>query len=130
MKISAEQYATVLFQALQETKPADADKVLDNFVTVLAENGHLGMLAEIETEYLKYESRQKGEVPVQLTYAREGHAEKRTLDELHRLIGKGLAVKNKIDEGLIGGVIVETEDLRLDASVRKQLKNLKDTLSE
>jgi F0F1-type ATP synthase delta subunit len=49
MKFNSKQYAQALYEALQETK--DHDKVVDNFVKILAQNGDLSKHPEIERYY-------------------------------------------------------------------------------
>lgn len=127
MKITAEQYAAALYNALQETNPAHQDAVLENFVKLLSENGHLEMFGRIEEEFVKFEQKKSGQVPIQATFAEE-HSDKFLLDALNNVLGKDVVLKKKIDKDLIGGVVIETEDERIDASVRKHLSNLKKSL--
>lgn len=128
MKITAEQYAKALHEALQETKPSDYDAVLNNFVSILHTNGQLGMYGQIEEEFLKQEQKVKGQIPMEAIFARE-HEGENLLNKLNEIVGADVVVKKKIDEGIIGGVIIEGEDRRIDASVRRQLRNLKKSLT-
>jgi ATP synthase F1 delta subunit len=127
MKITSRQYAEALYQVLSETAPADMEKVMDNFVQALQDNGHLELWPEIEAEFKRFEAVARGNVPVDVTVARPGD-ENKILPELHALLGRNLVLKKNVDAGLIGGVVVETAEERLDASVKNHLKNLKKSL--
>ncbi|MEK9181260.1 MAG: F0F1 ATP synthase subunit delta [Patescibacteria group bacterium] len=130
MKLSHVQYARALYEALSETRDADSEKVLNKFVEILKENGHLGMWDEIEAEFLRLESRQRGEIPAVATIARDGMMEKQLFDDLNKITGKKLSIKQRLDSRVVGGIIIETEDLRIDASLKKQLNNLKNNLAD
>lgn len=125
MKVTPTFYAEALYQALQETKPSQQEEVLDNFVKVLADAGHLAMFAEIEAAFQQYERKQKGMVEANVLFAREHKTQKNILNELNNLLGKNVELKTKINSGIIGGVVIETEDERIDASVKSQLSQLK-----
>ena len=130
MKTSPQQFAVALYQALSEARPSDADKVLDNFVRVLADSGQLGRVEEIFSEFVKYELKQKGKVMAQATFAKDSVHNKKILDDLNAVLGGNVEFKKKLDEKLLGGVVIETDDEKIDLSLKKQLDNLKQTLSE
>ena len=128
--MTAADYAQALFEAVQETKPDDHDKVLDNFVKILADHGHLGLLEKIEEEYRRLERQAKGIREVELTAARTGIADKELLKDLNRIVGEKIEVKKKVDEGLIGGVVIRVGDTLIDASVKNSLESLKKKMSQ
>lgn len=130
MKTSPQQFAVALHQALSEARPADADRVLDNFVQALADAGQLGQVEEIFSEFLKYDLKQRGRVPACATFAKAAPHNRKILDDLNAVLGGNVEFKKKLDGKLLGGVVIETEDERIDLSVKKQLDNLKKTLSE
>jgi F-type H+-transporting ATPase subunit delta len=130
MKITPQQYAISLYQALSECRPQDQERVLDNFVRLLAEAGQLSRVAEIEAEFIKYDLKQKGQVSATAKFALPGAESARVLDTLNSVLGRNVVFKKEVDENLVGGVLVETEDERIDLSVKKQLEDLKKALSE
>lgn len=132
MKFTAKQYAAALFESLHSTISKDHDKVLDNFVKLLGENGDLKMHPEIEAEYQRIDLKSKGTTLANVTTAHNlsKEAEKDLIKELNTLIKGKVELKKKIDEGLIGGVVVQMEDTIIDASVKKSLENLKTNLEE
>jgi F-type H+-transporting ATPase subunit delta len=132
MKYSAKQYAQALMDSLSVTDPKDTDKVLDNFVKVLAEHNDLRMYDQISEEFHKIELEKKGIKQVEITSAMplSKQAEAEIVDKLNQIVKGQIEVSKKIDERLIGGVVVRLEDQVLDASVKNNLENLKKELSK
>jgi F-type H+-transporting ATPase subunit delta len=131
MKFSAKQYAEALMDSLSSTNPKDQDKVLDNFVKVLAENNDLKLYEEISSEFHKLELGKKGIKQVEVTTAHMTNHEndQAILKELNKLVDGKVELKKKVDERIIGGVIIRMEDQMLDASVKNNLDKLKKDLS-
>ena len=137
-KITSQQYATALFDAVSETNPKDQDKVLDNFVRILAQNGDLGKYDEIDAEFRKLKLESQGIKEVEVTISREAEMNRGIIEELNTVVrshvGNGrdhslqTDIKTRIDESIIGGVVVRVDDTLIDASVRTQLNNLNQNL--
>ena len=128
--ISAENYAKALHLAITETAAKDHDKVLDNFVKMLNENGDLGMYPQIEQQYEKIVSEQQGIKQVEISTARDVSLTKDLLELLNKHVAGKIEVKHKIDDKLIGGVVVRVDDTLIDASLQTTLKNLKRTIAK
>jgi F-type H+-transporting ATPase subunit delta len=126
--MKAEQYAQALFEAISEVRSEDQDKVLDNFVRVLASNGELNLFDQIEKEYQKLQLAAEGIKQVQVTTARADVDEKALIQELNRIVGQKVDVQHKVNENLIGGVVVKVDDTLIDASIRSNLESLKKDL--
>ena len=126
MRFTSQQYAQVLYEAVHESK--DHDKVLDNFVSALAQNGDLGKFEEIEAEYKKLELKSKGILSGQATTAQEIEINSGLLNELNEIVGSKMEIKKQVDESIVGGVVVRVDDTLIDASVRTQLNNLNSQL--
>ena len=124
MKLTSQQYAQALYDAVHETAPKDHDLVLDRFIQVLAQNGDLSKHSEIELEYKKLEAEAKGFRQAEVTVAREAELNKGIVDELNKIAGAKLEIKKKIDGGIVGGVIMKVDDTLLDASIKTQLNKL------
>ncbi len=130
MKFTPLQYAQALFDAVSETAPKDHNKVLDNFVSVLKENGDLEKYGEIEAAFRQIKLKSEGIPEVEITVAREAELNKGLVDEINRIAGNKAEIKKKVDEDLIGGVVVRVDDTLIDASVRTQLHNLNRSLKD
>ena len=123
-KITSQQYATALFDAVSETAPHDHDKVLDNFVKILAQNGDLGKYDEIDTEFRKLKLESQGIKEAEVTVAREAELNHTIIKELNdvvqaRGLPQKLEIKQKIDESIIGGVIVRVSSAHGRFSITK-----------
>ena len=129
-KITPTQYATALFDAVSETNPKDHDKVLDNFVKVLAQNGDLGKCEEIEKEFHKLKSLSQGIKEAEVTVAKESEINSSLIHTLNEIIGNKVEIKKQINESIIGGVVVRVDDTLIDASVKTQLNNLNRELKQ
>ncbi len=131
MKYSPKQYAQALMQSLEGTSPGDQEKVLDNFVKILAENNEIRNFEAIAEEFHKLELGNQGikQVEIQSAHPLNRENEKEILDELNKLVKGKLEVKKKVNEDLIGGVVIQLEDKVIDASIKHQLEQLKENLS-
>src|SRR3989344_1421793 len=110
MKITSLQYAQTLLEAIQITNPKDHDKILEKFVKTLAQNGDLGKHVEIEKEYRMLEMKEKGISQAEVTTAKNLEINSGLLKELNQIVGNKVEIKNKVDEGIIGGVVVRVDD--------------------
>ena len=128
MKLTSQQYAAALFDAVSETAPKDHDKILDNFVKILASNGDLGKYEEIDAEFHKLELLSQGVKQAEVTVAKEAEMNSSLVHKLNEIIGHKVEIKKQVDESIIGGVIVRVDDTLIDASVRNQLNNLNNSL--
>lgn len=127
--ISAEVYARALHDAISESNPKDHNKVLDNFVKVLSEQGDIGRYSEIEIEYKRLSAQAEGIEDVTLITAREMPNAATLIKDLNELAGKRLNVKHEVDTSLIGGMVIRAGDTLIDASVKKQLADLQTSLT-
>ncbi len=126
MKFTSKQYAQALYEAVRETK--DHDKVLDNFVKVLNQNGDLSKHAEIEKEYHLLEMKEQGISEARVTVASDLKINSSLINQLNEIVGKKVEIKKQVDEGIVGGVIVRVDDTLIDASIKTQLNNLNRSL--
>lgn len=132
MKYSSKQYAFALHQALSESRPQDQEKILDNFVKILKENGDLGRFEEIESQFLEISRIASGVKLAEIASAREltKPEEAKIVQELNEYIGGKVEIKKKVDQSLIGGVVIRVGDERIDGSVKGNLMDLKTKLTD
>lgn len=132
MKFSAKQYAQALYDSLEDTNPKDLDLVLNNFVEVLALNNDIKNYTEIEMEFHKLELEKKGKKLAEVTTATPlgRDNERQIITELNKLVGSDVELKKRIDEKILGGVVIRMDDQLIDASVRGELNDLKKELSD
>ena len=125
-KLTSTQYASALYDAVHQTSDKDHDKVLNNFVKILAQSGDLSKYEEIEAEYKLMEMKEKGIKQAEVTFAKEHNP--KILDELNKVVAGKVEFKTKLDEGIVGGVIIKVDDTLLDASIKTQLNHLNQSL--
>lgn len=130
MKYTHKQYAQALYEALQDTTPKDHDTVIENFIQILKARGDLAEYEKIIAEYEVYDRDQRGITEVEVTTARETKVNKSLIDELNKIVGKDIQIKEKIDSNLIGGVVIKAGDTLIDGSVKHHLENLHKTLTD
>ncbi len=130
MKISAKHYAQAVLEAVEQSDPKDQKKVLDNFVSVLAANNDVKLFDEISLEFEKLRLQHKDG---QMAETFSKHELTRTesqmvVDELNKIVKKDIKLRKKVDENLIGGVVIKADDQVIDASVNNWLKQLKERI--
>lgn len=130
MSTTIQEYAQALHLALQESKPEDVDVVIENLVGVLKENNELDKYEAIVKEFEKL-SLIAGEITeVEAVFAREATANKGILDELNSVVGPQMEIRSRVDNELVGGMVLRVDDTLIDASVKGSLDRLKEDLSE
>ena len=107
-----------------------ADELLRNFLRVLAEKGRIGEIEEIALEFDRLIAAQERRVKVELTTAYELSDE--DADDIVRQIeqstGRTVEATRRVDPSLIGGIVLQADTLRVDASVRGRIERLRQDL--
>jgi F-type H+-transporting ATPase subunit delta len=107
------------------------DSLLSRFVRVLAENDRLAELSAVSDWFGKIRDVAAGRVralvttPVQLSATDTD----RLTAVFSKLLGKQVVPELKIDDSLIGGVVVEVEGRVFDGSVRTSLQRLSERMA-
>lgn len=127
---SVQEYAEALHLALQESGPEDADMVIANLASVLKENGDLGLYEEIINEFEQLVEREKNVTQVDAVFARESTESSGVLKDLNSIIGPNLEVRSKVDNELVGGMVLRVDDTLIDASLKGGLDSLQKHLTE
>jgi F-type H+-transporting ATPase subunit delta len=130
MRFTHQQYAQALHESLHEVKPHNHDKVIANFIQVLKSNGDLREYEKIIEVYEEYDRQQKGIKQVELTTAHEIEANRNLIHQLNQIVGSQVEVKQKVDERIIGGVVIKVEDTLIDGSIKNHLTHLKENLTQ
>ncbi len=111
---------------LHSSQDKKIEEASSNFIRLLAENGRLELLPEIASLYDAFKLKHNRLAKAQITSAIEISKEQQ--QQLQAALEKKLGVKInlefKVDANLIGGMIVKTGDLVIDASVKGQLNKL------
>ena len=127
MKRSNKQYAQALYTATGDTSGKDLERVIKNFVLLLHKNRKIKQVENIITEFIKYAKKQEGIIDIEITSARK--LDKTTLEKIKEIFGKKTISTEKENKGMLGGIIIKTEDVIFDGSVKTQLTKLKQKIS-
>lgn len=111
-----------------------ADKLSEqcqNFIKILAENKRLPVLPEISALFDRLKAEQQKSVDVEITSAFKLTKEQQNklAQALGTKLDREVNITSSQDKSLIGGLIVRTDDLVIDGSVRGKLQKLAEALS-
>ena len=108
----------------------DASEAVRNFFLILAENRRLALLPEIATLFNTYRAELERTVDIEVTAAFEltDDQQQKLAQALSTKLDRKVSLAASQDKSLIGGVIVRTGDLVIDASVRGKLNKMADAL--
>ena len=112
------------------TTELEVSEGIRNFFTILAENRRLALLPEIAALFNTYRADLERTVDIDVTTAYElsDEQQQKLAQALSTKLERQVSLAASMDKSLIGGVVVRTGDLVIDASVRGKLKKLAETL--
>ncbi len=124
--LSATRVAGLIISILAGRLSGDAE----NFVRVLAENGRLGVVAEIRTHFEALKNEREGTVEAEVYTAFEMNQEQLAdlVSRLEKKTARKVKARVSVDKSLIGGVKVVIGDKVIDGSARAQLVALENAL--
>jgi len=110
--------------------PGDADELTRNFVPLVAEKGRANELEEIYRELDRLVAAEEKRLNVVLTTAFERSEEEASsiLKKIEQASGRSVEATRKVDPALIGGIVLQAGTLRVDASVRGRIEQLRHDL--
>ncbi len=111
-----------------------ADKLNEqgqNFIKILAENKRLPVLPEISAlfERLKAEQQKSVDVDITSAFALTKEQQTKLAQALGTKLDREVNITSSKDASLIGGLVIRTDDLVIDGSVRGKLQKLAEALS-
>ena len=97
-----------------------------NLLQVLAENDRLTALPEIAAQFdaLKAEAENKVKVTVTAATQVDGSIAEQIKKALQQKLGRAVELTLAVDASLIGGAIIQADDMVIDGSVRTRLQRL------
>ena len=124
--LSAAKVAGMFISILAGKLSGDAE----NLVRVLAENGRLGVLAEVRTQYEALKNEREGMVEAEVYSAFELDQSQVSdlVARLEKKTGRKVKARVSVDKALIGGVKIVIGDQVIDGSARAQLGALENAL--
>jgi len=123
--LSRENQASLMEKILKKMK---ASPLIIKFIGTLAINGRLNIVNNIIDEFLKKLAHERGELTAEITTAVPISKEinKSIVKEISKLTKiKTIELNEKIDESLIGGLVLRMGSTMIDSSIKTKLSTLK-----
>ena len=107
------------------------DERFVNFARLLAEKNRIADAAEMQREFERLIAAEERVLELELTTAVELTDEEaaKILGEIERAAGRKVEATREVDPDLIGGLVLQAGSVRLDASVRGRLEQLREQLT-
>ncbi|SNB58664.1 ATP synthase F1 subcomplex delta subunit [Marinobacter sp. es.042] len=120
--LSEQRKAELFADCFEEPLP----EALRNFLLILAENKRLPLLPEISALFSLYRADLERTVKLKVSTAFEltEEQQQKLIEALSKKLERKVALETAVDQSLIGGVVVNTGDLVIDASVRGKLAKM------
>lgn len=125
-KHTAKEYAIALYEATKDVAKETRESVIRGFVELLYKEQQLKLSNAIIAEFIQYSKKQAGVVTIDITTARE--LDDKTINHIKQSFGNNVEATTHINPEMLGGVIIRDESTIFDASLKKQLTKLKQTL--
>jgi F-type H+-transporting ATPase subunit delta len=110
----------------------DSAPVLSNFLQVLVDRGRLAELRPIARSFHGRVAEGMGQIEITAITAVPLDDEMRTkiVERIERQTGRTAALTERVDEDLIGGLVLEVGEIRVDGSIRSRLDALRRNLDK
>jgi F-type H+-transporting ATPase subunit delta len=117
-------------QAVLEDLLEGADKTFLNFVRLLADKNRIGEIDAVYTEWGRLLARLERILELELVTAVELSDEEaaKVVEQIEKASGRKVIAGRTVDPDLIGGLVVQAGSVRLDASVRGRIQQLREEL--
>ena len=101
-----------------------------NFARLLAEKNRIAEVADVHREFERLIAAEERVLELDLTTAVELSDEEaeKIVDEIEKGAGRKVEARRAVDPSLLGGLVVQAGSVRLDASVRGRLNQLREEL--
>jgi F-type H+-transporting ATPase subunit delta len=117
-------------QAALEDLLKGSDELFLNFVRLLADKSRIAEVEQVYEEWTRLLARQERILELELQTAVELSDKEaaKVVGQIEKASGRKIVATRTVDPGLIGGLVVQAGSLRLDASVRGRLEQLREQL--
>lgn len=135
MRIKPKQYAEVLYELAEGKSGDELNSIIESFVAMLAKRGDLKHWQRIIESFSKIYNQEKGiaEIKVSSSFKLSDKIKEQLKKQLlHSELSqnrKDIDLIENIDESLIGGIRLESEDKIIDDSLNHRIENLKSQMA-
>lgn len=125
--LTTEQKAEALISVCKD----QIDEAGKNYVSLLAENQRLPLLPEISAQFEQLKANQQKSVDIDVTTAfdLDEQQQQKLAQALSKKLGREVNISSTVDKTILGGVVVRTDDLVIDGSVRARLAKLAEAMN-
>ena len=108
------------------------NKIVKNFFSILILKKRMFFLNSIIDEFLKIISHKKGEISGSLIASKE--IDQKVINDIEKEISdnikRPIKLTSKVDESLIGGLVIQVGSLMIDTSIKNKLQKYKKLMNE
>ena len=108
------------------------NKLAKNFFSILIIKKRIFFLDQVIEEFLKLISVKRGEISGKLISPQK--IDEKTISDIEREISanikRSIKLESKIDESLIGGIVIQIGSLMIDTSIKNKLQKYKKLMTE
>ncbi len=133
MKILSQQYALGLYQLVENTAEDDLAKEVKSFVDFIIANNDYSSINEIISEFSKIWDKEKKELIASVSSVFKLSTESKDviIDYLKKKTdSKSVRLTEKLDENILGGVVLRYADKIVDGSLKNSLNSLKNNINK
>lgn len=132
MKITTTQYAKTLNEAVKDKSQKEIPEIISGFVKILIKNNQIKNSGKIIAKFGDIYNKENGIIEAEVV-SREvlNNMLSNKIESFvkEKYQAKEVVLKNIVDEKIKGGIVIKVGDELMDASIGKQLINLKNKLS-
>jgi len=124
--LTSEQKAAAVITVLK-----DLDESGKNFISLLAENNRLALIPEIAVQYEQLKANQQSTVEIDVTtaYELDEQQQQNLTQALSAKLDRDVSLSSTVDQSILGGLVIRTQDLVIDGSVRAKIAKLAEVLN-
>ena len=117
-------------QAALEDLLKGSDELVLNFVRLLADKSRIAEVEQVYEEWTRLLAQQERilELEIQTAVELSDKEAAKVVGQIEKASGRKIIATRTVDPDLIGGLVVQAGSLRLDASVRGRLEQLREQL--
>ena len=104
-----------------------AEEIFVNFLNVLMDNHRMPVIFRIRKQYEELWREQNKLLPVEITSAVELDEDvaRRIAERVEQQTGRRVELTRRVDDAILGGLVVRVSNMILDASIKNQLERLR-----
>lgn len=124
--IAPKKYAISLYEVLKSADAVKHPALINSFIKLLARHKMLSKAEKI-VEYFKLYADEKENiktVKISLAQPLEQNIKREVIGYLEKMLSYKVEIQEQLQPDLIGGIMIEYDDVRIDGSIKKQLELL------